>query len=238
MRRLPFSLAGFGAATLLAAALSSAAPVMAADMVRTITVTGDASISRAPDMATISIGVTSVGESAAEALGTNSKTMEAVIARLKEAGIAGSDLQTSGLSVNPTYNNSPSGSSVATASGFTAMNVLTVGIRDLDGLGGVLDAVVSDGANTLNGVSFGLVNPGPALDEARKAAVADARARAEVLAGAAGVKLGDLVSLTEGYGFGGGPAPMFRAEAASAVPVERGEVSYQATVTVVWEIAD
>ena len=240
MRRLPFSLAGFGATILpaaaLAAALCSAAPSMAADMVRTITVTGDASISRAPDMATISIGVTSVGESAAEALGANSKTMEAVIARLKEKGIAAGDLQTSGLSVNPNYNSSYSSSSEQTASGFTAMNVLTVGIRDLDGLGGVLDAVVADGANTLNGVSFGLVDPRPALDEARKEAVADARARAEVLAAAAGVKLGDLVSITEGYGYGGGPAPMFRAEAAS-VPVERGEVSYQATTTVVWELA-
>ena len=238
MRRLPFSFSALGFAGLTALAMSasviSASAALADSPLRTITVTGDASIARAPDMATVTIGVTSTAETAAEALAANSKSMEAVIARLKESGVAAADLQTSGLSVSPNYNNNYS-SDTGAPQGFVAMNMVTVGIRDLTKLGGVVDAVVADGANTLNGISFGLIDPRPALDEARKAAVADARARAEVLAGAAGVSIGDLVSISEGYGYSGGPAPLFKAEAAS-VPVETGEVSYQATATVTWEI--
>ncbi|WP_112311208.1 SIMPL domain-containing protein [Pseudogemmobacter bohemicus] len=228
--RITLSAAAFGAA------LAAASPLLAEGRAL-ITVNGEASISRAPDMATISIGVTTVGASAGEALKLNSTDMEKVIARLKEAGIAEGDMQTSGLSVNPNWANSYSSSGAQKIDGFTAMNYLTVGIRDLGKLGEVLDQVVADGANTLNGVNFALIDPRPALDEARKLAVADARARAELLAGASGVKLGDLVSITDGGGFNGGPAPMFKAEAAS-VPVQRGEVSYQANVTISWEIAD
>ncbi|VDC30048.1 SIMPL domain-containing protein [Pseudogemmobacter humi] len=219
----------------LIAALMSAAPVLADTPPKTITVTGEASVARAPDMATVMIGVTSVAATAAEALAANSGDMQAVIERLRASGIGEKDMQTTGLSVNPNWTSYSSGASSEKIDGFTAMNSLTVGIRDLDALGAVLDAVVADGANTLNGVTFGLIDPGPALDEARKEAVADARARAELLAGAAGVKLGDLVSMTEGSGYLGGPAPMFREQAAS-VPVERGEVSYQASVTLVWEL--
>lgn len=222
------SAAAFGAA------LIAASPLLA-DGKAVITVNGEASVSKAPDMATISVGVTSVGENAGSALKLNSAEMEKVIARLKELGVAEGDMQTSGLSVNPNWSNSYSSSGTQKIDGFTAMNYLTVGIRDLDKLGATLDQVVTDGANTLNGVTFALVDPRPALDEARKLAVADARARAELLAEAAGVKLGDLVSLTDGGGYSGGPAPMFKADAAS-VPVQKGDVSYQATVTITWEI--
>ncbi len=220
----------------MAAALLAAVPALAEGRA-VITVNGEASVSRAPDMATISIGVTTVGKSAGEALKQNSTDMDKVIARLKEAGIGEGDMQTSGLSVNPNWSNSYSSSGTQTIDGFTALNYLTVGIRDLGKLGEVLDQVVADGANTLNGVTFALIDPRPALDEARKEAVADARARAELLATASGVKLGDLVSITDGGGFAGGPGPMFRAEA-SAVPVQSGEVSYQANITISWEIAE
>lgn len=228
--RSTLSAAAFGAA------LMAAAPVLAEGR-PVITANGEANISRAPDMATISIGVTTVAESAGDALKQNSADMEKVIARLKTSGVAEGDMQTSGLSVNPNWSNSYSSSGAQKIDGFTAMNYLTVGIRDLDKLGDVLDAVVADGANTLNGVNFSLIDPRPALDEARKEAVADARARAELLAAASGVKLGDLVSITDGGGFAGGPAPMFKADAAS-VPVQRGEVSYQANVSITWKIAE
>lgn len=233
MRMLP--LTGKSLPLALIAALMTAAPALADMAPRTITVTGEASVARPPDMATVMIGVTSVADTAAGALAANSADMQAVIERLKASGVGAGDLQTTGLSVNPNWSSYSSSSSRNKIDGFTATNMLTVGIRDLDALGAVLDAVVADGANTLNGVTFGLVDPRPALDEARREAVSDARARAEVIAAAAGVTLGDLVSVSEGGSFGGGPAPMYRADSAS-VPIERGEVSYQANVTLVWEL--
>lgn len=204
-----------------------------------ITVTGEGLVERAPDRATVSLGVTTVAATAAEALAANSEAMRAVLARLTAAGVADKDMQTSGLSVNPnwtSYDSSVSGGQ--RIDGFTATNILTVDIAALDTLGAVLDAAVSDGANTLNGVTFGLADPRPAMDEARRAAVEDAKAKAALLAAASGVTLGPILSITEGGGYGG-PAPMYRAEAASsAVPVQAGEVSYQASVTVVWQLAE
>ena len=222
-------------AAALGMALMAASPLLA-DNAATITVTGEASISRAPDMATISVGVTTVGETASAALTQNSADMQKVIDRLKASGVAETDLQTTGLSVNPNWTSSKL-SGGQEIDGFTAMNSLTVGIRDLEKLGAVLDAVVQDGANTLNGVTFGLVDPRPVLDEARKDAVADARRKADLLATAAGVKLGDLVSITDAGGYSGGPAPMFRADAGS-VPIQSGEVGHQANVVITWEIAE
>lgn len=224
-------------AALAAAVLWTALPARAETAPPLITVTGEAAVERAPDMATVSIGVTTLAETAAAALAANSDQMRAVIDRLKAAGLAEADLQTTGLSVNPNWSGYDASSSAQTITGYTAANVLTVDIRALEGLGAVLDAAVSDGANTLNGLVFGLADPRPALDEARRAAVADARAKAELLAAAAGVGLGDIVSITEGGGFGG-PVPMYKATAAeAAVPVQQGEVSYQAGVTVVWQLA-
>ncbi|MCB6178649.1 SIMPL domain-containing protein [Rhodobacter sp. Har01] len=215
----------------LAAAAETAAPPA------TITITGEASTEAVPDLATLSIGVTTVGETAAAALDGNSAAMQAVIDRLKAAGIEDRDLQTTGLSVNPNWDNSKSSSYNGEISGYTASNILTVRIRALGGLGQILDAAVADGANTLNGLSFGLADPRPAMDEARKAAVLDARGKAELIAAAAGVSLGRVMSISEGGGYGA-PIPMYKAETAmAAVPVQQGEVSYSASVTIVYEIA-
>lgn len=236
--RLPLLLAP----GLMALALTTALPVAAQEAPAaapgTITVTGEGSTEAVPDMATLSIGVTTVGDTAAASLQANSTAMQAVIDRLKAAGLADRDLQTTGLSVNPNWTGYDSSStSGPTISGYTAANILTVRIRALEGLGAALDAAVTDGANTLNGLSFGLADPRPAMDGARKAAVADARAKAELLAEAAGVNLGRVMTLTEGGGYGA-PVPMYKAEAAlSAVPVQQGEVSYSASVTIVYEIA-
>lgn len=143
-------------------------------------------------------------------------------------------MQTSNLSVNPNWTGYDSGS--PTISGYVAANLLTVTIRDLAGLGQVLDAAVQDGANTLNGLSFGFTDPRPLMDEARKEAVADARARAELLATAAGVTLGRVVSISEGTPMQG-PIPMYKAELAAApVPIAGGEVDVEATVTIFYEI--
>jgi uncharacterized protein YggE len=211
-------------------------PALAQEPVPMITVTGTGTAEAAPDIATLSIGVTTQGTSAAEALEANSAAVEAVIARLSAAGIEARDLQTSNLSLNPNWTGYDSSS--PTISGYVAMNVLTVRVSQLETLGAVLDAAVADGANTLNGLTFGFADPEPLMNEARTEAVADARAKAELLAGAAGVTLGRLVLVNEGSVVPD-PVPMFRAEAAPAsVPVAGGELGLSATVTLHYLIAD
>ncbi|MGL4320257.1 MAG: SIMPL domain-containing protein [Paracoccaceae bacterium] len=206
-----------------------------AETMRTITVTGEGVVATAPDQATISLGVTTNADTAVAALAANSEAMAKVTEQLKAAGVAPADLQTSNLSLNPNWTGYDSSSSPEIA-GYSATNMLTVRVRDLEALGAILDAAVSDGANTMNGVTFGLAEPNPVMHEARARAVADATSRATVLATAAGASLGQIVSIIEGGTFPG-PAPMFRAQDAS-VPVENGELAMTASVTVTFEIAE
>jgi hypothetical protein len=222
---------GLGLLPLGSAALADTAPQPV------ISVTGTGTVEVVPDLATLSIGVTSQGDTAAAALDANSALVAAVLERLAAEGIAARDIQTSGLSVNPNWTGYDSSSSGPTISGYVAMNVVTVRVRDLGALGTILDAAITDGANTLNGVTFGLADPAPATDAARTAAVADARARAEQLAAAAGVSLGPVLVISEG-GTGEGPAPMFREASMSPVPVMGGEMGVSAQVFMTFAIAD
>jgi uncharacterized protein YggE len=225
------------ALTLSAAlALPLAAPVLAEGGVATITVTGTGTVQAVPDMATLTLGVTTQGDTAAVALAANSEAVAAVIARLTASGVEARDMQTSNLSINPNWTSFDSSSS-PTISGYVATNMLTVRVRVLEGLGDVLDAAVADGANTLNGLTFGMAAPEPALNEARKAAVADARAKAELLVAAAGQNLGRVVTITEG-GAWTDPAPMFRDSAAASPPVAGGEVAMTANVTIQYEMTE
>jgi uncharacterized protein len=219
-----------------AMALPLAAPASGETTVSTITVTGTGTVQAPPDLATLMIGVTTQGDTAAVALSANSEAVEAVIARLTASGIEARDMQTSNLSINPNWSN-PDGSSTPTISGYVATNLLTVRVRSLDGLGTVLDAAVADGANTLNGLTFGLAKPDPALNDARKAAVADARAKADLLVTAAGMKLGRIVMITES-GAWTDPQPMFRESAAGAPPVAGGELAMTANVTIQYEMTE
>ena len=206
-----------------------------ADASGTLTVTGTATVNAAPDQATLSLGVTTTGATAAVAMGANNDAASAVIARLIAAKVAERDMQTTGLSLNPNWVMNAAGTAQE-IQGYTASSTLTVRIAALDAAGAILDAAIADGANTLNGLTFGLADPRPAEDDARKAAVADALARAQVLAQAAGETLGPIVSITEG---GGGQQPMpmlFKAAADSAVPLAAGEVGVSAEVTIVWQL--
>ena len=220
-----------------ALALPMVAPAHADELAqRTISVTGTGSVEAAPDMATLMIGVTTQAETAAEALAANTEATNAVIARLTASGVAARDMQTSNLSINPNWTGYDS--STPTIAGYVASNMLTVRVRALETTGTVLDAAVTDGANTLNGLTFGLADPEPAYNEARKEAVADARAKAELLATAAGVKLGPVLSIAD-QGAMTDPAPMYReAVSAAPVPVVGGELGLIANVSVTYAIAD
>ncbi len=218
----------------------AAVPALAETPVRTITVTGEAQVATAPDMATITLGVTSQALTAKAALDANSTALQAVLDKLKSDGIAPKDIQTTGLSVNPQFDYRPKadGTQDSKITGYVAANMVVVSVRQLDTLGGTLDAVVTEGANTLNGISFGLQDPGPKQDEARRAAVGEAARRAKLYAEAAGVTLGPVLSISEQ---GISLPPVMMASAARdkmAVPVEGGEVNVGAAVTITYQIAD
>ena len=206
-----------------------------AEAIGTLTVTGSATVQALPDQAILSLGVTTTGASAAAAMAANNDAISAVIARLIAAKVADRDMQTTGLSLYPNWGMNSAGTAQE-VQGYTASTMLTVRIAALETAGTVLDAAITDGANTLNGLTFGLTDPRPLEDEARKAAVADARARAKILAEAAGEDLGPILSITEG---GGGQQPMpmlYKAAADSAVPLAAGEVGVSADVTIVWQL--
>lgn len=214
-------------------------PVWAEESHGVISVTGEGQVAAVPDMATLTLGVTVNGDTAKAALDANSAALAAAIKRLKDAGIEDRDIQTSGLSLGPIYDYSSSNGAPQTVLGYSASNMVTVRVRALETVGAVLDAAVTDGANTLNGISFGLADPVPSTDGARKAAVVDARHKAELYAAAAGVKVGKVVSINENGGYAppmmmGGLSEVTK----DAVPVQAGELSVGASVTVTFELTE
>lgn len=204
---------------------------------RTISVNGEGRASAAPDMAVLTIGVQSEALTAAEALRANSAAMGKTIAKLKELGVADKDIQTSGLSVNPQYDYSQNRPKPKVI-GFVASNTVTVMLRDLAKAGGVIDEAVQSGANQLSGISFTFSNPKPLMDEARRDAVADAKAKAALLTDAAGVRLGRLITIQDGYVSSPQPKAYAVREMAAdaAVPLEAGESEINASVSLVYEI--
>ncbi|WP_457651024.1 SIMPL domain-containing protein [Profundibacter sp.] len=224
---------------IIALVLLMATPVMAQES-RRIVVSGHGVVETVPDMATISMGVVSEAKTAGDALAKNTDALAAVLKQLAEAGIESRDIQTNNLSLSPRWNNGGSMSKAAPEiRGFIANNTVSVRVRDLAQLGVVLDAVVQNGANSFHGLSFGLQDMAPAQNEARVAAIRDAMAKALLYATAAGVELGDVVSISDGAVRSARPvmmeADMMRS---MAVPVAKGELSVTADVTVVFGIAD
>jgi uncharacterized protein YggE len=190
-------------------------------------------------MATVSLGVTTEGATADAALRANAERMDRLVQVLRRAGIAERDIQTSGLNVNPQYvyvENRP-----PTISGYMALNQVSVRVRNLDGLGRIVDQAIAAGGNTLNGISFGLQDRDAALNAARRDAMADALARINLYAEAAGLRLHRIISISEGGGYM--PAPpmpyaMARMEDAMAAPtpIAPGEVETRISLSLVVEL--
>ena len=221
--------AAFVTATLLASpALAQTVPPPA------ISVTGEATVSVPPDQAQIDGGVTSDAKTAREASEANNAAMGKVLLALKGAGIEEKDTQTSRLSLQPQYAPNRSGSSPIT--GYRASNRVTIRLRDVTKVANVIDVLVGAGANDIGGINFTVSQPSKHLDEAREKAVADARRKAEIFARAAGVTLGEPLSISEE----GAPAPMFRgklaAPMAAGAPVAQGEETLSVSVNVSWAI--
>jgi len=247
MKSLKFALAP------LALALSLPGTAMAHDSQPAIaatstllTVSADGKSTRVPDQAVFSAGVTSEGKTAGEAMAANATAMNRVLASLKKAGLADKDVQTSNISLNPVYGQpviGPNGQVTQEPRivGYQANNTVTICSRDIKGLGKVLDALVASGANQVSGPNFQLADPAPANDEARVAAMKNARARADLYARAAGLRVVRIVSISEGGGYVP-PMPVMYAKAAMAIdaaptPISAGSVEAVANVTVQFELA-
>lgn len=242
------AMAGIGMAQSAQAQTMSAGPVVAAGNTL-LNVAAEGKVARTPDLAVFSAGVTTQGKTAGEALTENAQRMTAVIASLRKAGIAERDIQTSNLSVNPVYGQPkrlPDGSYEQTDPviiGYQATNQVSVRQRKLDQYGKVIDTLVAAGANQVNGPSFQIDSPEGALDEARVAAMGKARARADLYAKAAGLRVVRVLSISENGGFAPPPQPpiMFAradmAAAPKASPVAAGELEMTVTVNVSYELA-
>ncbi len=225
---------------------SSAVPLLAEQgaVLRTITVIGEADVSAPPDKAVITLGARHSAASAADALAKTSEAVEAILLRMKALGIDSKDMQTASLNLNPLWRERSRDDDGATLPpvGFEAYNTVSVTLRDLGMLGDVLDQVTREGANSFSGFQFGLIDPGPVQDAARKGAVSEARRKAELYAAAAGVSLGEVVLITEELNGGGGgfPSPMMEMSSvrSSPVPIAQGEVSQRASVKVIFAIAE
>lgn len=224
------------AAPLAAAALPAGAetPILPDATVLDVSATGH--VTRTPDIATIRAGVVTQSGTAAAALSANAAQMARVVAALKGAGIAERDLQTSNVSLSPQYRYADNQPPAIT--GYQANNTVSVKFRDIAKSGAVLDALVKAGANQIDGPAMSLDMPGAALDEARADAVKQARARAELYARAAGLRVERIVSIAEaGENAGDTPRPpmMYMARAAkadAATEVLAGETEVSATVQV------
>ena len=205
-----------------------------------IVVMGEGSVRVTPNNAQIRIGATVRSNTVTEAVATNSKLMAAVIAALKAAGIAENDIQTTRFSIQPVYTPATSFSSGAGATpklaGFSVSNNVNVTIRDPDKIGDLIDRAVAAGANDIGNVSFSNSDASKVLDQARVAAIADARRKAEVYAKAAGVRLGTVQWITEETG-SRPPVLMMARTAAAPVPIASGEDTLRVQVTVGFDIA-
>lgn len=177
-----------------------ASPAFAAG---TMQLSGHGEVTASPNSAFVTSGVTTEGDTAKAALAANSHDMAALIMVLKNAGIDPDDIQTSGFSVSPNYVQSDGKDANGydlppKIANYAVSDGVTVHIRDLKTLGPVLDQMVGVGANTISGVSFAVEDPSKFYVEARKAAFADAKAKADTYAAAAGVALGPIETISEG----------------------------------------
>ncbi len=194
-----------------------------------ITVLGTGSVNLTPDRASFAFGTVSQAATAKAALAASSQSVARVIAALKKAGVAQSDLQTADVSLSPQLNDK--GDAIV---GYVASNTVTATIKRIGDAGDIVDAAVEAGANQVSGPNLLASDQDAAYRNALKAAVADARGKAEALASASSSTLGKITAIVEG----GGAIPMPLAAGAkdSSVPIEPGTQQIEATVSVTFAL--
>lgn len=231
------------ASVLAVAAVPAAGPALAQDTAAQaisgtrLDVAAVGEVRRVPDIVNISAGVVTQAPSAVEAIRQNAERMASVRRALQRAGIAARDIQTSNVSLNPEYrygDNQP-----PQLVGYRASNQVNVRFRDIEASGRILDALVAQGANQINGPMLGIDQPETALDEARTAAIANARARADLYARALGMRVVRILSVSEGGAMPQPPVPMLRMQAADAgasTEIAPGEQVLSVNLTVSFEL--
>ncbi len=209
-----------------------------------ISIVGIGNVYARPDMAMVSTGVVNEAKTAREALNANTAAMTNIVEWLKDNGIEDRDIQTSGFAVQPRYTYPAQQSSgerqPPRITGYTVSNLVTIRVRDIAKLGGILDQVVSEGSNQINGVSFTFSEPEKLLDMARANAMADAIRKAGIYTDAAEIGIGRITSISESGGYQ--PQPQIRMQRAemamsdAPVPMEAGEQTLSVQVNVTWEL--
>ena len=204
-----------------------------------VSATGE--VTRIPDLAIISAGVQTLQPTATAAIEENASRMERVRAALKRAGIEDKDIQTSSINLNPEYQydqNRP-----PRLTGYRATNTVNVKFRDLKRSGAILDALVAEGSNQINGPSLTIDKPEAALDEARAKAIANGRARADLYARALGMRVVRLISVSEGGGYHvpppmpyAGDAVMASAQRVAKTEIDPGMQQLQVSVSMSFEL--
>lgn len=233
---------------LMLGALSMTAPAQAQQPSITQTITGTrldisatGEVTRVPDIAIISAGVVTRSTSATAALQDAAQRMQRVTAALKRAGIDDRDIQTSNVNLNPEYRYQEGQSPQLT--GYSASNQLTIRFHDIRNSGKILDALVAEGANQINGPNLTVEHPEAALDEARAKAVANGRARAELYARALGLRVVRVVAVSESGGYAIPPAPpppppmmMMAKGERDSTSIQPGEQKLQVSVGMTFEL--
>jgi hypothetical protein len=230
-------------AAVLAVGLAATAPFSARNGMaaegdkaeRTVSVSATGTVSVEPDVARISAGVVSEADTAKDALARNSAVMAKLIDGLKAAGVAGKDIQTSGLNVEPRYTQ-PKDSRPATINGYRVVNQVRLTVRDVKRLGDILDQAITLGANQVHGIAFDVADAEALKDEARRQAMENARRRGELYAKAAGGQLGPVLRIAETVGDLQAAAPAGRMAMRSSVPIEAGTRTLEVEVHVVYAL--
>ncbi len=199
---------------------------------RTITVTGTGSVTAVPNEVSFSFGVTTQSKTAAAALDANAEAMNKVIAALKDAGVASTNLQTSSVSLSP--NTSSDGTQIV---GYTASNTVSATIKDIADAGALVDTAVAAGANQVGGPFLSVSDTSGLYRSALKQAVGDAKTKAQALADAAGLTLGAVRSVVEGGSSAPVPLAYTAADKASPTPIEPGTQEISASATVVYDVS-
>ncbi len=205
-----------------------------------LTVSGYGEARGNPDMATVSVGINISGTDISGVVQDSNETIAAITAAMQAIGIAPEDIQTTGFNVWPediwdNMTGQPTGEKR-----YHVDSMMQINIRNIDNVGKVLETALNNGANNIYGLSFGIDDTGPLAEEARKAAIADARARAQAMANELGLTLGEVSSASDqsggmvypyfvgaGYGIGGG---------GGEPPISQGQMAVTVSVSVTFEI--
>lgn len=205
---------------------------------KTMSVSGQARVSAAPDFATINLGVITEDKDARTAQQANAASMDKVIAAIKASGVKEADMQTVNYSISPKYDYiKETGESRIV--GYSVSNSVSVTVRDLTKTGGIIDAAAQSGVNISSSISFGLSNYEEAYNEALKNAVLAAKKKADTIAGAMGVKLIAPISINEGYGYSPlsnyATYNMKMSDGGVETPIQAGSIEITANVSIVYE---